>query len=51
MHGSSMRYCPVAEFGLVGQTMHKVDERVDIADIAQLTAIYEGFLERYFEQA
>ena len=29
-------YCPVAEFGLVGQTMHKADERVDIADIARL---------------
>ena len=37
-------YCPVAEFGLVGQTMHKVDERVELADLAQLTAIYEAFL-------
>jgi succinyl-diaminopimelate desuccinylase len=41
-------YCPCAEFGLVGQTMHKVDERVELADIAQLTAIYGGFLERFF---
>ena len=41
-------YCPVAEFGLVGQTMHKTDERVEIADIAQLTAIYEAFLDRFF---
>jgi succinyl-diaminopimelate desuccinylase len=41
-------YCPVAEFGLVGQTMHKTDERVAIADIAQLTAIYEAFLDRFF---
>jgi succinyl-diaminopimelate desuccinylase len=41
-------YCPVAEFGLVGQTMHKADERVEIADIAQLTAIYEAFLDRFF---
>jgi succinyl-diaminopimelate desuccinylase len=41
-------YCPVAEFGLVGQTMHKVDERVDLADIARLTAIYGGFLDRFF---
>jgi succinyl-diaminopimelate desuccinylase len=41
-------YCPVAEFGLVGQTMHKADERVEIADITSLTAIYEGFLERFF---
>jgi succinyl-diaminopimelate desuccinylase len=43
-------YCPVAEFGLVGQTMHKTDERVEIADIAQLTAIYEAFLDRFFAQ-
>jgi succinyl-diaminopimelate desuccinylase len=41
-------YCPVAEFGLVGQTMHKADERVEIADIGQLTAIYEAFLDRFF---
>ena len=40
--------CPVAEFGLVGQTMHKVDERVDLADITQLAAIYGGFLDRFF---
>ena len=44
-------YCPCAEFGLVSQTMHKVDERVDIADLAQLTAIYGGFLERFFGPA
>jgi succinyl-diaminopimelate desuccinylase len=43
-------YCPVAEFGMVGQTMHKADERVDIADIAQLVSIYEIFLARFFEQ-
>jgi succinyl-diaminopimelate desuccinylase len=41
-------YCPVAEFGLVGQTMHKVDERVDVADIAQLTEIYGAFIDRFF---
>ncbi len=44
-------HCPVAEFGLVGLTMHKTDERVLIADIAQLTLIYEGFLERFFAPA
>ncbi|MGY8957503.1 MAG: succinyl-diaminopimelate desuccinylase, partial [Alphaproteobacteria bacterium] len=33
-------YCPVAEFGLVGQTMHKVDEHVATDDIVKLTAIY-----------
>jgi succinyl-diaminopimelate desuccinylase len=41
-------HCPVAEFGLVGLTMHKTDERVDIADITGLAAIYEAFLERFF---
>jgi succinyl-diaminopimelate desuccinylase len=44
-------YCPVAEFGLVGQTMHKVDERVDLADLARLTAIYGAFLDRFFGNA
>jgi len=44
-------HCPVAEFGLVGATMHKVDERVDLADIARLTAIYGGFLDRFFGNA
>jgi succinyl-diaminopimelate desuccinylase len=42
-------YCPVAEFGLVGQTMHKADERVDLADLAALTEIYRTFLDLYFE--
>ena len=42
------RYCPVAEFGLVGLTMHKVDERATIADIAALTKIYRSALEQYF---
>ena len=41
--------CPVAEFGLVGQTMHKVDEHVSISDIDQLTAIYLAMLTRFFE--
>ena len=41
-------HCPVAEFGLVGQTMHKIDERVEIADITRLAAIYDGFLDRFF---
>jgi succinyl-diaminopimelate desuccinylase len=44
-------YCPVAEFGLVGQTMHKADERVELADLAQLTAIYQAFLDRFFDSA
>lgn len=41
-------YCPVIEFGLVGETMHKIDERVPLADIDRLTAIYREILERYF---
>jgi len=41
-------HCPVLDFGLVGQTMHKVDERVAIADIENLTAIYEAAIDGYF---
>ena len=41
--------CPVAEFGLVGQTMHKVNEHVLIDDINKLTAIYLAMLSRFFE--
>ena len=41
-------YCPVAEFGMVGRTMHKVNERVAIADIARLTEIYERILDGFF---
>ncbi|MGO4351804.1 succinyl-diaminopimelate desuccinylase [Rhizobium sp. RAF36] len=44
-------YCPVVEFGLVGQTMHMVDERVAVADLETLTVIYETFIERWFENA
>jgi succinyl-diaminopimelate desuccinylase len=42
------RYCPVIEFGLVGQTMHQVDERTPVADLETLTKIYRGVLDRYF---
>ncbi len=41
-------YCPVLEFGLVGQTMHAVDERTPIADLVTLTAIYRRIIEKYF---
>ena len=41
-------YCPVLEFGLVGQTMHQIDERTPVADIDALTTIYRGVLDRYF---
>ena len=40
--------CPIAEFGLVGATMHQADERVDLADLARLTEIYRSFLDMYF---
>ncbi|MEN3209448.1 succinyl-diaminopimelate desuccinylase [Methylorubrum populi] len=40
--------CPVIEFGLVGRTMHETDERVAVADLDRLTAIYGRVLERYF---
>jgi succinyl-diaminopimelate desuccinylase len=41
-------FCPVAEFGLAGQTMHKVDERVPLADLAGLTDIYDSILDGFF---
>ena len=40
--------CPVAEFGLVGATMHGVDERVRVDDIRRLAEVYEAVLDRYF---
>ncbi|NVN85544.1 MAG: succinyl-diaminopimelate desuccinylase [Rhodopseudomonas sp.] len=42
------KYCPVVEFGLVGQTMHQIDERTPVSDLDKLTAIYRAVLERYF---
>ena len=44
-------YCPVVEFGLVGQTMHMVDERVPVAELEELTTIYLAFLEQWFGNA
>ncbi len=40
--------CPVVECGLVGLSMHKVDEQVSVADIEALSRIYKGILDRYF---
>ena len=40
--------CPVAEFGLVGQTMHQTDERAPVEEIRALSRIYRGVLDRYF---
>ena len=42
-------YCPVVEFGLVGQTMHMVDEHVALADLETLTQIYQRLLALWFE--
>jgi succinyl-diaminopimelate desuccinylase len=42
--------CPVVEVGLVGATMHAIDERTPIAQIEQLTDVYRRLIRRYFEQ-
>ena len=42
-------YCPVIEFGLLTESIHKGDENVAISDLEQLTAIYRRFIELYFE--
>ncbi|MEM1193635.1 MAG: succinyl-diaminopimelate desuccinylase [Pseudomonadota bacterium] len=44
------RDAPVAEFGLVGATMHQIDERVGVSDIETLKDIYQDILTRYFYQ-
>jgi succinyl-diaminopimelate desuccinylase len=41
--------CPGLEFGLVGKTMHKVDEAVSLKDLKNLTKIYESILKNYFK--
>ena len=40
---------PCVEFGLVGKTMHKVDEAVSVADLKKLTHIYQNILINYFK--
>jgi succinyl-diaminopimelate desuccinylase len=44
-------HCPVVEFGLVGKTMHQVDERIEVAQIVSLKAIYGRILRDYLEKA
>jgi succinyl-diaminopimelate desuccinylase len=44
-------HCPVVEFGLVGKTMHQVDERIEVDQIIGLTAIYGRILRNYFGKA
>jgi succinyl-diaminopimelate desuccinylase len=41
-------HCPVAEFGLVGETMHKVDERTAVGDLEALTEVYKAVLDGFF---
>ena len=41
-------HCPVVEFGLVGQTMHQVDERVEVAQVHALKTIYRRILDDWF---
>ena len=40
--------CPVVEFGLVGSTMHQVDERVPVQEVEDLANIYQALIGRYF---
>lgn len=42
--------CPVVEFGLVGKTMHAIDERVEISQIRNLKKVYTRILENYFAE-
>jgi len=42
------KICPVIEFGLVGKTMHKIDENVEVDDVKKLVNIYNLFLCNYF---
>jgi succinyl-diaminopimelate desuccinylase len=42
------KHCPVAEFGGVGKTMHKIDEQQPVATLEALTRIYRGVLDRVF---
>ncbi len=43
--------CPVLELGLVGQTMHQIDERAPVAEIEALAEVYRAVIETYFERA
>jgi len=43
------KIAPCLEFGLVGKTMHKVDEAVSLSDLKKLTLIYSNILENYFK--
>lgn len=44
------RYCPVVEFGLVGRSMHQIDEQVPLPELAGLAQAYRHILDRYFTE-
>ena len=43
------KICPVIEFGIVGKTMHKINENVRVVDLENLTKIYSNFLDNFFK--
>jgi succinyl-diaminopimelate desuccinylase len=43
--------CPVLELGLVGQTMHQIDERVPVAEVEALTGVYQRVIQTVFARA
>ena len=43
------KIAPCLEFGLVGKTMHKIDEAVSLKDLRNLTKIYSNILKNYFK--
>lgn len=43
-------YCPVVEFGMAGETAHKVDENVAVDDIVALTEVYRAVLHAFFDR-
>ena len=43
------QYCSVVEFGLVGRTMHQVDENISLDELKQLQSIYQHSIANYFE--
>ena len=50
-HGNAMLGEPVVEFGIIGETAHKVDENVAVADVRALTDIYQAVLDGFFAEA
>lgn len=43
-------YCPVVEFGVVGRTMHQIDESISLSDLVAAADIYESIMDAYFEK-